>query len=163
ALFDDAHLWVDRRKTVSGPTATGFDEMLESVHAIIDVGFVQRSFEPLAVRGDRSLLARVTLRTADEHVMTVVSVWEVDPNGLAADNAWYDEDDLASAVRDLDERFLVGEGAADADLYRHVLEQVRRHRAYDWDGYRELLSDDFVLVDHRSVALPETDREGFLD
>jgi class 3 adenylate cyclase/tetratricopeptide (TPR) repeat protein len=163
AILDDAYVTVDRRRTVSAPGTTTYDEMMTSVRALIDVGFVSSAHERIAVRGDRLYLSRLVIRTRDEREIAVLNLVETGATGLLVFAAWYDEDDLAAAIDELDARYLEGEGAQHADVYRPLFAQLSRHRARDWNGYRDLLVDDFVLVDHRTVGLPTTDREGFLE
>ena len=63
--------------------------------------------EPLAVRGDRLFLFRHVARTADGLELAVLSLVELGPSGLVY-TAWYDEDDLTTAIDELGERFLGG-------------------------------------------------------
>jgi hypothetical protein len=138
-------------------------EQLTSLKPFGDVGFVSSTIEPVAVRGDRLFLFKLVSGTADGLELAVLSLVELAPSGRFAYTAWYDEGDLDAAIDELDERFLAGEGAEHADVYQPVVELLHRHRAHDWDGYRDLLADDFVLVDHRRVGLPATDRDGFIE
>ena len=115
------------------------------------------------MRGDRLFLFRLVSGTADGLELAALSLVELSPSGRFSYTAWYDEDDLDAAIDELDTRFLDGEGAEHADVYRASIESVRMHRALDWEAVRESLTDDFMLVDHRELGAGECDRDAFIE
>jgi hypothetical protein len=68
--------------------------------------------EPIAVRGDRLALLRVTLHALESgYVGTGLVINEVNPDGLSIATIMFDLDDLDAAVIELDRRYSAGEGA----------------------------------------------------
>ena len=100
----------DRRAVVAVPPqdrrgmARYHEIMLEQGYEILPP-------EPLAVRGDRLTLARVTHRTAAGDESILLAIIELDADGLIARATSFDDADLAAALADLDQRYAVGEGA----------------------------------------------------
>ncbi len=87
---------VDHRSTVSFPATRGRDELRAALQAAIDVGFTDLVVEPLAVRGERSFLARFTMTTAEGDESAYLIVDEFDGGGQWFSSAFYDEDDRDS-------------------------------------------------------------------
>ena len=86
------------RLTLRGPQATiaGNREALEA-------GFVPR-FEVLAVEGDRLALARLTARTSAGFELVLIQVLEVDDAGLRTVCISFDEERIADARAEFEER-----------------------------------------------------------
>jgi hypothetical protein len=76
----------------------------------------------------------------------------LDADGLYAANVMFDPDDLASALDELDRRYLAGDGAEHERFVRTLTEFWRCYNGRDRDGMRAYLADDFHLVDHRPAS-----------
>ncbi len=109
AYVADDFVRLDRRHGVSAPPADGPDAFIEAATAWYDVGFAELTLEPLAVRGDRCVMGRLCFRAADGREVVYLGVYETDAHGKIARGVHLDEDDLAAALAELDERFLAGE------------------------------------------------------
>jgi len=94
----------DRRTGVSSGVMTGIEVVFDLTRGLADVGFVSVAHEVLAVRG--AYLALVQRRWArnDGFELALLSVVEVNEDGLYAANVMFDADDLDAAMRELDER-----------------------------------------------------------
>jgi ketosteroid isomerase-like protein len=76
----------------------------------------------------------------------------VDENGLITHNEWYSPDDLDAALDELNRRYaasLPPEHAAALEAGRALIDLYNRQSR---EGYRELVTDDFVVVDHRPMG-----------
>jgi hypothetical protein len=100
----------DTRRSVATPTLEGRAAFIENVRAIYDV-FDSLVLEPLAIRGDRVALFRVTL-SRDGFAATMLGVYETDERGLVVRGTSFDDEDLDLALDELEDRFVAGEGAA---------------------------------------------------
>ncbi len=117
---------------------------------------------PLAIRDDRLALFEITVDAGDQPVEMLV-VGELDVEGRLRGVVQFDSDDLAVAQDELDRRYstmLTDEEAA-------TLEPGLRFRsAMSSTGTAEMsevLAQGFVAVDHRAIAFPNLDRDGFLE
>ena len=99
---------------------------------------------PIAIRGDRLALGEVVFTTTDSGPgapeMMGLRLTELDDNGLIKKVIWFKRSELAQAIEELDNRYLAGEAAPFADVYRTVA--LDRTLAFK-------LAEDFVAVDHR--------------
>ncbi|MGI9622360.1 MAG: hypothetical protein ACR2PK_05935, partial [Acidimicrobiales bacterium] len=75
----------------------------------------------------------------------------------------YDSHDLASALKELDELYLDSIDPELAAAYRPFTGASVMTMDGDYDQITQFLADDFVSVDHRTLAWPELDRDGFID
>jgi class 3 adenylate cyclase/tetratricopeptide (TPR) repeat protein len=162
SLCPDDVAYIDRRSLVA-VDVYGRDNLLSNNRALEQLGLDFAGVEVLAVRGSKLSLARITARFGNSSELMAFQVLELDDDGLASRHVFFDEDNLDAAIDELDERFLAGEGAEHADVYRASVESMRMHRALDWEAVRESLTDDFVLVDHRELGVGECDRDGFIE
>ncbi len=153
----------DRRRGVSAPTAIGREDFIASMNAWYEVGFNESIAEPLAVRGESLMLSRSGWRAADGREVVFLTIDEVDHARRLARVTLFDEDDLEAAIDELEARFLAGEAAEHPDAYRAGRQTLTLHRTLDWDGLRDLLAPEFVLVDHRGLGAPESNRDEFID
>jgi hypothetical protein len=103
-------------------------------------------------RARRSQLpdARDVPHTRGDEVV-FLTVVEIDPSGRAVISINFDEDDVAGAFRELDARYLEGEGAAYADVLSLVVAVPDLYNRRDWEGLRSILTGyaDGAVVDHR--------------
>ena len=166
SLFPANHVWVDRRRTVSGAQTTGWDEMIASVRSFAEVGFANVVFESIAVRGDRLQLYRAECSTDDGRELVVLCITELDESGLAPYTAWYDEDDLGVALGTLDARYVAGEGAEHARVLKvcgRLARATGADGAPDYDAIDELLAPGYVLADHQRLGFGVGGRDLYIE
>ena len=161
-LFADDFVRADHRMGVSAPVANGPDEFVTAYASWFEVGFDHLSIVPIAVRGDRLALTRMEWTSADGRSVPFLGLYETNADGHCVRGEHFDGEDLAVALEAIDERFVADQDPADATTLRAGNEVVRLYRAHDWDGHRELLADGFVAVDHRTIGLGTTDRDGYI-
>ena len=121
-LYPDDPVAEDRRTGVNSGSTSGPAQMIEFLRSLADVGFTTVDHVPVAIRGERLALLRRTWRRPDGFVLPVLVVVELDADGLFATNVMFDPDDLASALDELDRRYLVGAGAEHEQLLRPIIE-----------------------------------------
>ena len=159
ALLTDDFVRLDRRRGVAAPDAHGSDEWVAALDAWFDVGMERLSVEPLAVRGERLVLARIQLSNAEGAVVPFLGVWETDSSGRFVRAVHLDDDAFADAVAELDARYRAGEGAQHAAMLDAGTRTLASLQAEDWAGLAALLSDDFTLLDNRQLSNPALDRD----
>jgi hypothetical protein len=107
------------------------------------------SMEPIAIRGSRLLLTRDCWRDADAPdqpiTVEVLTVMEVNDDGLIHDTVSFDPNDIDAAFEELDARYLAGEAAAHSHTWSVITQ------AYAAFNRHELTptTPDWVNVDHR--------------
>ena len=154
---------IDHRGIVAAPPLQrGAAEYMEGFRAYLEV-FDRLTVEPVAVRGERLALNWSVVSSDDSLESVFLHVLELDAAGLVVRMAYFDEDDLAAAVAELDERYFAGEGAEHADLLRLFNANVAGVAARDYAGLAGLTSPEFEYVDHRLVSWGTRNRQGFAD
>lgn len=154
---------IDRRHGINAPTIVGAAEYVAAQSALADVGLRFVSFTPMAVRGECHVLARVLWAADAGDELPLLVVIECDEAGRGRRVVFFDDDDLVSALGELEDRYVAGEGAGDAVAIRA---SGRYHRAFlerDFDAIEALLTPDFVVVDHRTLGFGTQDRAGWLE
>ena len=150
----------DRRSVIGLPKIEGRDLFMEALLAREETGLDQVSHRIVAVRGERLGIFELEM-TAGESASTIeLGVMELGTSGLSKRGVILDIDDLGDAQRQLDDWYLEGEAAEHADVWRATIDLIEPLSAGDVDSALDLLSDDFVAVDHREASWPELDREG---
>jgi hypothetical protein len=121
------------------------------------------SMEPIAIRGSRLLLTRDCWRDADAPdqpiTVEVLTVMEVNDDGLIHDTVSFDPNDIDAAFEELDARYLVGEAAAHEHTWSFI------SRAYAAFNRHELppTTPDWVNVDHRrGIAFAPGDMTAYI-
>jgi class 3 adenylate cyclase/ketosteroid isomerase-like protein/tetratricopeptide (TPR) repeat protein len=151
-LFAPEYVFEDRRAGL-GSTLT-YDANVGQVRELAPHGLSRVSMDVIAVRGERLMLMRSVIGSAGFEVEALI-LQDVDPERGLMRDIFFDPDDLPAAFRELDERFIAGEGAANAERLSLFTRMAAAISAHDWPLYRTLLNDDFRFVDHRSVSLGE--------
>jgi class 3 adenylate cyclase/tetratricopeptide (TPR) repeat protein len=149
----------DRRRTVSVAPVADRDAAIDFMRASLDVGFVEVAIEPIAVRGECLSLNRMVMRDGDGNEVPFLFLTGHTPDGIGVSGVAFDEDDLAAATTELNDRHVVGEGAEHADVLRVVDDLSRHHAARDWTGLRDLIAEATTLVDHRRLGWPSGGRD----
>jgi hypothetical protein len=150
ARISGAFVGLDRRPLVAGPDADA-DSFLDGALGAAEVFDDIAPEAIIAVRGDRYVLLRGRF-ASDGFVVPILSLNEVDADGLATRTVVLDDTDLPTAVYELDQRYLVGEGAEHAWIGGPGAEFWRCYNERDWAGARRHLADEMVVVDHRQLG-----------
>jgi hypothetical protein len=123
--------------------------------------------EWLAVRGERYALATVSFVAENDFEIVGIQAYEIDASGRLLRDDLYDVDDLDTAVADLDDRYIAGEGAQHADALAVITMgyQVLAAREYEVmrEGLRAEAAPDFAFVDHRRTGWGPLDVDGLVD
>src|SRR5581483_7694432 len=102
---------------------------------------------------DRLVLTAMGFRSSSiDYEARVLSLVEVDADGLCVRSMSFDEDDFDAAFAELDERYAAGEGSA-YPVWGVLMDTLPR--TAEWDLTRALArcSEDLVMVDHRAVSI----------
>lgn len=160
ALLTDDFVRLDRRTGVAAPDAHGPEEWVAALDAWFDVGMERLSIEPLAVRGQQLVLARIALSNAEGAVVPFLGVWETDGSGLFVRAVHFDDAALAEALDELDERYATGEGAEHAYLVRRAQDYVRSLAQLDGEATLALCDPAITFTDHRLLGVGTMGIEG---
>ena len=162
SMSSDQVVFEDRRKGL-GATLDAAEHVLNTRLSVGRPGQAHVAIELLATRGERLALMTSRWRYVERRYdveMLVLS--EMDEGGRGSAVIQFDLDDLDAAVAELEDRYVRGDGAADAGLVRIWAAFQERYNARDWAALRELLTDDFGVVDHRLVSLDQLDADGYV-
>lgn len=135
----DAHDWAamaetlaedvvtdDRRRVVNAGVRQGRDVHISDMRATAQVSGARVSSTVLAIRGDRLILSRVRVLNQNESLDDVsaqmLSVTEINLDNQATAVVAFDDDDLAAAFQELDDRYLAGEASDYAQTWSAVVE-----------------------------------------
>ncbi len=160
ALLTDDFVRLDRRTGVAAPDAHGPEEWVAALDAWFDVGMERLSIEPLAVRGEQLVLARIALSNAEGAVVPFLGVWETDDSGLFVRAVHFDDAAVAEALAELDERYAAGEGAEHAYLVRRAQDYVRSLAQLDGAATLALCDPAITFTDHRLLGVGTMGIEG---
>jgi hypothetical protein len=139
----------DRRRVVGAGVRHGRDAEIEDLRAFTEVGLTNVAFTVLAIRGERLVLSRSSLRSgvreSDEVHTDMLSLAEVDTDSRMSAAVLFDPDDIDSAFEELNIRYLAGEAAPHADVWSDVVRLCMEF------NHREIPSatTEFVSIDHR--------------
>lgn len=163
----DARLSPDNLATaasiaVNAAVRVGSPDLQELVTDGVDLAATPHAFgvterRPVAVRGENLALFEATLDSGDR----AWSVEQYDDDGRLLEWRLFEADRLIDAADHLDERF-VALTSTMSEWERVGLDYDRCHRHLDMDGFRRILTDDFIASDHRSFGFPTVDLEDFL-
>jgi hypothetical protein len=153
----------DRRRIVNAEIRLGRNSVIEDLQASVGViGITYNTSFAVATRGDRLVLIRAHLVNSDrpdEVQFDVLQVIELDDEERVAAVVTFDADDIDAALRELDSRYLAGEGAAHAHTWSVITD------AYAALNRRELPSatTGFASIDHRrAVAYAPGDLKAYV-
>ncbi len=138
------------------------DEVIETAKLMADEGAGRYDVVPIAVRGERLALGR-QIHSLGPYVIELIKVLELDDDGKIRSMVEFDADDIDAAYRELDERYIFGEGAEHADVIRVYGALPRPINERRWSDVRTLLADELVVRDHRPASLGDLSGQGWLD
>ena len=151
ALFADQFVYDDRWAVGGDPP----DEVRAAVERIFEQ-YSQFEGQTLAVRGDTLQLARSRWSNEAGYETTYLHVTEIDGDGRISYYGRFDEDDLESAYRELDQRYYAGEGAAFAEAGALVTNSTIAFNEGDFDKlFGELTAPDMRYEIRSSSAFPD--------
>jgi ketosteroid isomerase-like protein len=136
----------------------GLHQIQGYVEASFDVGMRDfRHLETIAIRGDRiALTRRLYVSSIDGAVAEAewLVIDEVDADGRVVRAVVFDPLDVEAALDELDDRY-VESGGAYPDVVRWSARLSAFGNRQDWSGFRGMIADDCVVVDHRPASMGE--------
>ncbi|MGI9623051.1 MAG: hypothetical protein ACR2PK_09470, partial [Acidimicrobiales bacterium] len=153
----------DRRAVSVYGTVDGADDVFALQRSAHELGRTEVAAAVLAVRGQHLCLVETRLAASLGHDVALAVLMTTEDGSKVLSYSVYDSHDLASALKELDELYLASIDPERADVYRPFIAASFSTMDGDYDQIRQFLADDFVSVDHRTLAWPDLDREGFID
>lgn len=144
-----AHRWDDRR-ALPNPSIEGRGAVTAGVDALIPLDMAAYRGEVLAVRGQRLVL--LAMHDTLDPPGGCLSVWSIDLEGRIELTVLFDRGDLESALHELDELYVRGEGGASAEVLQPVFDASWAYNLRRWDAYESLHAPDFVMADNRPAG-----------
>nr|WP_139813461.1 BTAD domain-containing putative transcriptional regulator [Mycobacterium simiae] len=124
-MLADNYFNDDRRRMVGLGVRHGRDAEILNLRAIAGLWLTDLKSTALAIRGERLVLLRVRAlgrdQGADEFLMDVLTVLEINGNQRIARCAFFDLDDFDAAAAELDSRYLAGQAAPHARTWSVVM------------------------------------------
>jgi class 3 adenylate cyclase/ketosteroid isomerase-like protein/tetratricopeptide (TPR) repeat protein len=154
-----ASLWAadatrEDRRSGLGVRLEARDAIVDNFRHLADLGLTEwRSFEPIAMRGDKVALFHAKFGGSADYDVEYLSVGEVDADGLYKSTVHFDIEDLGAAFVEMDRRYLSAEGAAHAATWAPLMDVLGAYARRDWERFSELFSDDVVFADRRPTSL----------
>src|SRR5277367_1443966 len=142
----------DRRRDVNAGNQHGRDVDVATMRALADLGVAHIASTVIATRGERLALTRFRMSGRDQRpdafYTEALSILEIDADNRGSAKVVFDPDDIDSAIKELDARYLAGEAADYAHTWSVIMQTCA---AID---RREMFATtkDFVDIDHRSLA-----------
>ena len=156
-LIAPDHTVVSHRFGGLVPASEGVDQMRTLSRAGDEVGFTAQTTQPIAVRGDRLALFRLTATTADGLISERLEVTELDEEGRFARTEIFEPDTLADALETLDCWYAAGDRPATRirNTVTDVIDRYSAQCAAGEFGGERFGSVDFVRYDRRrGVSTP---------
>jgi hypothetical protein len=162
ALARDDFVFDDRRKWTA---LTGDIEVfIRNMQLVRAWPNVRQTRELIATVGDRVALERLAWTggpPGGEFETEYIRLTEVDAAGRLVAFVYFDLADRSAASLEANERFLAGEAAANPA--QAVITAVgRAWSRRDWDGLRDGLAPDAVILDHRTLGMGRLDRDRWI-
>lgn len=155
---------IESRRKVVGfePNEFAAHDVIHQTRCDLENGAMRADHVVIAVRGERLALARVVLSTADSTPGAprdeFLQVYGVNDEGRIALQVWFDLDDMAAALAELD---ALHARSAEAHPPARRLENAASgvsqrfwtcFLARDWEALAEILADDATVEDRRPVV-----------
>jgi class 3 adenylate cyclase len=159
ALLADNVRVEERRRGFSRRESTDRAQLMAEVHVVGDLGVKTITSDPVAIRGQRLVLSRVRFSgrdlRPDAYRTEVFRLAEIDNDGRVVSFMTFEIDDLDTAFEELDARYVAGEAAPYAHVWRRLMDAVdelNRHAPGPTLA-------GFQFVDHRRVPFAPGDFE----
>jgi class 3 adenylate cyclase/ketosteroid isomerase-like protein len=166
-VADDVIVDDSRRRGGMYELIRGKEAHLADLRIIEELQEFRWTSELLATRGDQYALTKDQVSFVDglggSSDLWMLTLAEVDPEGMIMNRLTFDLERLDEAYDDLDRRWLEGEGAPFADTYRAVTATGNAIRDGDLDAYAAALAPDAVLIDHRPSGFGTLDRQASVE
>ncbi|MEB4211376.1 BTAD domain-containing putative transcriptional regulator [Mycobacterium sp. 94-17] len=142
----------DRRRMVNSGIRRGRDVEIANGRVFVELGGQEITSTVAATRGDRLALCRSSIvgqgRQSGPFRIEFLSVVEIDADKRLKTHIAFDLDDFATAVAELDARYLAGEAAPHSETWSAVAESYAALNRHE----QPLTTPDCVNVDHRREA-----------
>ena len=150
-LADD--FWADdRRHVVNAGVRQGRDTELANLRAVADVGIVDLTSMPIAIRGERLVLARHDIIARDSPdgsvAAEVIDVVEINGDNKISTQIMFDTEDLDAAFAELDARYLAGEAAAHSHTWSLIMRTADAFNRHEVPP----TTPGWVNIDHRRAT-----------
>nr|WP_082929738.1 BTAD domain-containing putative transcriptional regulator [Mycobacterium sp. 1164966.3] len=147
----------DRRCVVGAGIQLGRDADVDNMRAWADVGVRKMTFAVIAVRGEHLFLGRTRFLGAeqgsDAFHSEVLGIVEVDAKNRIVARVVFDPDDFEAAIAELDARYIAGEAAPYASVWKRTLDIICELNRHELGPTIEQLA----YVDHRRVPFADGD------
>jgi class 3 adenylate cyclase/ketosteroid isomerase-like protein/tetratricopeptide (TPR) repeat protein len=158
----------EERKHAPGRFAfAGRDELGSMLARMVARGAWRIDVRVVATRGERLVLTENLFHYTDKlggpTESLVLRVDETDAAGRISATIVFEPDDLDVAMDELDARYRVTLPVECRAMFDTVAAGRRVYNAHDFSALRALLSDDFVLVDHRPGWFGTLDVEAYVE
>ncbi|OBJ37747.1 hypothetical protein A5630_04075 [Mycolicibacterium mucogenicum] len=153
SVLSEEHCGDDRRRVVGAGLRRGRDADIENLRVIADLGG-SLTAEVMAIRGERLVLSRNRFSGSDrsqEIVVETLTVVEINMSGLITAVVSFDIDDLDAAFRELEDRYIVGEAAAHAQIWSTIADSVAGFNRHELPA----TTPDPAYIDRRSLVSME--------
>ena len=152
AAFADEIFHDDRRRVVGSGLREGRDAVVAEFSALAEIGVKLITFDIIATRGSRLVLARSRASgrdpRADAFRTDVLSLVEIDADERTAALITFDLEDIDAAIAELDARYLAGEEAAHAHTWSVIADAYATLNRHEFPA----TTPDCVNIDHRGEA-----------
>ncbi|MGE2815788.1 BTAD domain-containing putative transcriptional regulator [Mycobacterium heidelbergense] len=155
-LLADDIVVEDRRRVVNAGVRRGRDVHIADLRSAVEVGARTISLSTFAIRGERLALAHARAFNRDmpgEVGAEWLGVVEADADQRIVAIVTFDIDDIDSAFEELDARYLAGEAAPYASVWKRALDtlgEVNRHEPGP-------MIERLAFTDHRRVSFADGD------
>ncbi len=139
----------DRRRVINGGVLRGRNTEMANVRAIADAGVTEMKSTPVATRGERLVLHRLSFYVPEwpeEQNHEILEVVEITVDGLACLHIAFDPDDFDAAVAELDARYMASQTPDEARIWSVA---TRAQAALDHRRQLPHVKPGWVNIDHR--------------
>ncbi|GAY17506.1 AAA family ATPase [Mycobacterium sp. shizuoka-1] len=151
ALYSEEIHYDDRRRLRGDPIvgSAGVRAACERLRA----QYSQFSLRTLAVRGDNLSLAQASWSDVAGNQSSSLMVGEIDDDGRVVYQGTFDDDDLAGAYRELEERYYAGAGAPYAAAGAPFIELMVAENRGDLDRAFDMFATPGLAIESRSRSV----------